>query len=230
MSHQHIASGIARVAEGLRLLSQSPEPSPWSRSQVEHWEHEYYFNNKPVPPEVKVAALDEWRRRGASDLLIRTRSLGKNSELDQLIYQWVAVHLGYKRTRTLMFLLAKRAPIQELRDYVADRSDRVPSESLALLYVANMIPKSKEWQPSEAGVKAYYHDRVLPKTTWDAVGGISGQRIVEALAEWVAKWGGRESEWLDSGDLSFVPEEIRSHWFNWDGWIEVMMRYRKEIG
>jgi len=100
---------------------------------------------------------------------------------DQVFYQALMTSMGYKGSRTLFFLLSKRAPIAELLDYSSGKSqeERALIIQAILLHVANLIPTGgvktaamdeetinylnaiNRWWAEFSG---YFTDRILPPT------------------------------------------------------------------
>lgn len=73
--------------------------------------------------------------------------------LDQVLYQAIMTAMGYKGGKTLFFLLAKRTPVEELKDYLRDvplTELPIALESL-LLHVANLAAPSvkKDSKPTD---------------------------------------------------------------------------------
>jgi len=100
---------------------------------------------------------------------------------DQVLYQALMSSMGYKGSKTLFFLLSKRAPLAEIREYSGgkDLEERIIITQSILLHVANLIPVEKEktspmdeetirylnalnrWWMEFSG---YFSDRILPQT------------------------------------------------------------------
>jgi hypothetical protein len=101
---------------------------------------------------------------------------------DQVFYQALMASMGYKGSKTLFFLLSKRAPLEELLDYSRDRDPdtRILIIQSILFHIANLVPMEREKKPSldeETLVylnilnrwwmeySGYFNDRILPQTT-----------------------------------------------------------------
>ncbi|MCC6547117.1 DUF2851 family protein [Candidatus Sumerlaeota bacterium] len=99
----------------------------------------------------------------------------------QVAYQALLTAQGYKSSKTLYFLLAKRAPLQELAEHARDcpESERVEFFLSALLHVAQLAPSQLQlppaideetrllserlatlWNP----LRPYFVDRLIPPT------------------------------------------------------------------
>ncbi|MGI8906711.1 MAG: DUF2851 family protein [Candidatus Sumerlaeaceae bacterium] len=74
----------------------------------------------------------------------RFQAQRSGESLDQVLYQAIMTAMGYKGGKTLFFLLAKRTPIEELKDY--HRDTPLPELPIALeallLHVANLAAPS----------------------------------------------------------------------------------------
>ena len=101
--------------------------------------------------------------------------------IDQVLYQALMSSMGYKGSKTLFFLLSKRAPLGEIWEYSRgkDPEEQVIITQSILLHVANLIPVEKEktapmdeetirylntlnrWWMEFSG---YFSDRILPQT------------------------------------------------------------------
>jgi len=112
---------------------------------------------------------------------------------DEALYQAMLTAMGHKGGKTLFFLLAKRAPIGELKLFLA----RTPGEELAdaieavMLHVANLAtPASTPAQgepcdgpPLDDETQAYL-DRM--GKWWSALGGYYGDRSIPPTRRWFA--------------------------------------------
>lgn len=99
----------------------------------------------------------------------------------QVLYQALMTGQGFKSSKTLYFLLSKRAPVSELVDHARDvpPAQRVDFYLSTLLHVARLVPEQQQlegiedpeaqafldslsqlWKP----VRPYFSDRMLPPT------------------------------------------------------------------
>lgn len=101
---------------------------------------------------------------------------------DQVFYQALMASMGYKGSKTLFFLLSKRAPLEDLLDYSKDRDPetRIIIIQSILFHIANLVPLEREKKPSLdeetlsylntlnrwwMEYSGYFGDRILPQTT-----------------------------------------------------------------
>lgn len=115
---------------------------------------------------------------------------------DQTLYQAVMTAMGHKGGKTLYFLLAKRVPIVELKDYLSDTPDEeLPTaiESI-LLNVANLAaaPQStREGGSSEPCTSPPYdaetqeHLNAINRC-WSALSGYYRDRMIPPTRRWFA--------------------------------------------
>jgi len=104
-----------------------------------------------------------------------------NESYDQVLYQSIMTAMGYKKSKSLFFLLAKRTPISEVLDYIKNINDdeKILAVQSILLHTANLIPPpeteaslldketmiyidhlNRHW--AEIGI--YFRDRIIPVT------------------------------------------------------------------
>jgi hypothetical protein len=110
---------------------------------------------------------------------LEVQAVGVGSE--QLLYQAIMVAQGYKANKTLYFLLAKRAPLAELRELARDVApeERTTFYLSVLLHVAQLFPAQADalagtdgetqdlvarMQRHWAIARPYLSDRILPPT------------------------------------------------------------------
>ena len=113
---------------------------------------------------------------------------------DEALYQAMLTAMGHKGGKTLFFLLAKRAPVEELKLFLA----RTPAQELAdaveavLLHVANLASPARaagatgepcDGPPLDDETQAYL-DRL--GKWWSALGGYYGDRIIPPTRRWFA--------------------------------------------
>jgi hypothetical protein len=85
--------------------------------------------------------FDESGRERMEAKIARFAAQRAGETLDQVLYQALMTALGHKGSKTLFFLLAKRTPVEELKDYLAGTpQEDVPAAIEAvLLNVANLL-------------------------------------------------------------------------------------------
>lgn len=98
----------------------------------------------------------------------------------QVVYQALLVAQGYKSSKTLYFLLSKRAPIDELREQASEAhsNNRIDIYLSILLYVARLMPEQQDLIPEDPETqdfiqrlerhwrhaRPYLSDRLMPPT------------------------------------------------------------------
>lgn len=99
----------------------------------------------------------------------------------QVLHQAVLTSLGFKSSKTLYFLLSKRAPVEELQDHAADLppADHADFYLAAFLHVARLTPEQPDLLAEADGatqefiarleamwrrVRPYFSDRLIPPT------------------------------------------------------------------
>ena len=126
-------------------------------------------------------------RRRMEEKIRRLEVQLRTDSADQVLYQGLMTALGHKATKTLFFLLARRAPIEELKAFTRDATGGQLTDALeaVLLNVANLLPTAEtregavcagaplddETQQYLNGMQAwwsrlagYYEDRIMPTT------------------------------------------------------------------
>lgn len=158
----------------------------------------------------------------------------------QVVYQALLTGQGYKSSKTLYFLLAKRAPLQALTDHAGDcaAGDRVDFFLSALLHVAQLAPSQLELPPTSdeetrsfverlerlwRPLKPYFSDRLIAPTKRWYLGmrpaGFPTRRlaaVAELLARLTAPGGGLFTQIArqlqDAGITTMNAKELRQFW------------------
>jgi hypothetical protein len=105
---------------------------------------------------------------------------------EQVFYQALMTAMGYKGSKTLFFLLSKRAPLAELVDYSrgADYASRVAIVQAILLNVANLVPKKDTGHPFfDDETMAYINDL---NRHWAELSGYFRDRMIPPDRKWFA--------------------------------------------
>ncbi|MCX7718158.1 MAG: DUF2851 family protein [Candidatus Sumerlaeaceae bacterium] len=111
---------------------------------------------------------------------------------DQVMYQAIMTSMGFKGGKTLLFLLAKRTPLEELRLYLRDLSpaDATAALEAILLHVANLAapPSAPDSAgdpcaaaPADAETQAYVNDL---NRWWTEFAGYFEDRIIPPTRRW----------------------------------------------
>lgn len=107
--------------------------------------------------------------------------------LEQVFYQALMTSMGYKGSKTLFFLLSKRAPLSELLDYTRGESSHTRCLMLQsiLLHVANLVPQKDIKHPFFDGETMDYINQL--NRYWAEFSGYFTDRIIPADRKWFAK-------------------------------------------
>lgn len=134
-------------------------------------------------PEDRVRAFFETAGRlRLEEKIARFAAQRVHASLPQLAYQSLMVSQGYKSSKTLYFLLSKRAPVAELLDHAgdlppADRADQMLAILLNVAQLTGPPPTPDLLDPDEESrafrdrlnelwrpTRAYFADRLIPPT------------------------------------------------------------------
>ncbi len=134
-----------------------------------------------IPAEGLVEFLRVAGRSRVEQKIARYRNQMATADFLQVIFQSLLTAQGFKSSKTLYFLLSKRAPIAELMEYARDfpASDQTDFFLSALLNVAQLVPQQRDfvdeadeetlelltrldkfWRPA----RPYFSDRLIPPT------------------------------------------------------------------
>lgn len=124
------------------------------------------------------------------DLAGRERMLGKVARLadcavgesmEQIFYQALMTTMGYKGAKALFFLLAKRTPVRELKNYLmeVEESQRCLLLEAILLNVAQLIPSPAD--SCDAETRAYLD---ATKSLWNRFAPYFKDRIIPSTKQW----------------------------------------------
>ncbi len=154
-----------------------PEDYPYNSEAGLGRCHEYLLNEDE---DVVRQLLASGGRERMETKIRRLQRQAGEGDLNQIFFQALMTAMGFKGNKTLFFLLAKRAPIEELlgqsRHLATD--DRIECIQATLLHVAGLTPRSddsaqlppdtieylnrinRHW----AEVSNYFSDRLIPPT------------------------------------------------------------------
>ncbi len=154
-------------------LNDYPHATPSDRGLC----HEEFLRLDPA--EIQAFLLAAGRAR-IEEKIARFAAQARTASLDQLVYQSILTAQGYKGSKTLYFLLAKRTPFAELVDLSADVDppDRTDFVLSILLNVGNLLSAQRDALGEDDDTAAfrerldrfwrlarpYYTDRLLPPT------------------------------------------------------------------
>lgn len=106
---------------------------------------------------------------------------------DQVFYQALMTAMGYKGSKTLFFLLSKRAPLHDLMDFSHNKSleDRILIIQSILFHVANLIPSGSEsYKEMDEETLAYVNQL---NRWWIELSGYFSDRVLPSTKKWFAK-------------------------------------------
>ncbi|MBX7246760.1 MAG: DUF2851 family protein [Candidatus Sumerlaeaceae bacterium] len=110
---------------------------------------------------------------------------------DQVLYQAIMTAMGHKGGKTLFFLLAKRTPIEELKDYLRDvpPGDIPAAIEAVLLHVANLVPAGNAKPDSEMCVGAGFDGETQDYLNhihrwWSELSGYFADRLIPPTRRW----------------------------------------------
>ena len=103
--------------------------------------------------------------------------------LEQVLYQSIMTAMGLKSSKSLFFLLSKRAPLNEMLDY---RRDLTPEDmplffETILLNVAQLVPNTHETTLLDPE-SAHYCKKL--ERIWNRIGGYYTDRIIPPTKRW----------------------------------------------
>jgi hypothetical protein len=134
--------------------------------------------------------FDAAARQRMEQKMQRVANWARHDAPDQVLYQTLLTALGHKSNRTLYYLLARRVPIEELRDITLS----VPSNELALalesilLHVAGLVTLPAEaamctGPPLDLGTRQYIETL---SRHWSQLGGYVHDRTMGPTPRWFA--------------------------------------------
>ncbi|MEO8376308.1 MAG: DUF2851 family protein [Candidatus Sumerlaeota bacterium] len=102
----------------------------------------------------------------------------------QVVYQALLTGQGYKSSKTLYFLLAKRAPLQELIDQARDcaEADRVDFLLSAFLHLAQLAPAQLALPPTTDEATCAFVDRL--EQLWKPLHPYFADRLIAPTKRW----------------------------------------------
>jgi hypothetical protein len=113
----------------------------------------------------------------------RYRDQAVGESLDQVFYQAVMTAMGLKSSKSLFFLLSKRAPVSEMMDYAreVDPAQTTLFFQAVLLNVANLAPQGAMLHAMDAE-SAAYADPII--RTWERFSGYYSDRLIPPTNRW----------------------------------------------
>lgn len=137
-----------------------------------------------VPPAHLEALLAEAGRERLESRVERYAHLADAASLDQALYQALLTGMGHKGSKTLFFLLARRAPLDDLQ--VILRRVEAPElpftlEAL-LLYVSGLLPGPALEEPDSDTVR--YSERAA--RVWEQYGRYFEDRVIPPTRRWMS--------------------------------------------
>lgn len=157
----------------------------------------------PEPPEIKACrsavaklddrVLDQFLQMASKERLeakvARLERYGQAGDaapdvwMEQALYQAIVTHLGQGATRTLYYLLARRAPLAELRDMVGHLhgSARIGALQAVLLHVAGLMPPDAAEQAHDDAARAYVQQL---RQHWSALAPYYSDRLIPPTSRW----------------------------------------------
>ncbi len=159
--------------------------------------------------------LDAAGRERMETKVRRFNDQAQGASLDQVFYQALMTAMGHKTSKSLFFLLSKRAPLDELTDYLGDilpggaedPSDRQAKAcrffQAVLFHVAQLIPPEPATFDAETrayveglrgvwgGFLRYFSDRLIPPTHRWTLGARPvnfAHRRLGGVAHLLARW------------------------------------------
>lgn len=141
-------------------------------------------------PEDKIRAFFETAGRlRIEEKIARFAAQRVHASVPQLAYQSLMVSQGYKSSKTLYFLLSKRAPVAELMDHAGDlaAADRADQMLAILLHVAQLTgpPPTPDMLDAEADAESRaFRDRL--NTLWRSTRVYFGDRLIPPTKRWMA--------------------------------------------
>lgn len=110
-----------------------------------------------MDPAVIAGFLDRAGEERLEAKIARLEDQARSAPLDQVFYQSLMMSLGSGSGKSLYYLLAKRAPAAELKDYAGElpEADRARAIEAILLHLAGLIPDEGELADAPAESRAY---------------------------------------------------------------------------
>lgn len=110
--------------------------------------------------------------------------LGNGADFEQVLFQALMTAMGHRGSKTLLFLLAKRVPVGELRALTRPWRGRarVLAAQAVLLHVANLVRPAPERDPAWDEETAAYLDAI--HRVWAELGGHYADRLIPPTAKW----------------------------------------------
>jgi len=148
-----------------------------------------------VDPDLLRQFLFAAARERMETRVARLRAHMRSESPDQAFYQAIMTSMGFKGGKTLLFLLAKRTPLDELRLYLRGlpASDAVAALEAILLHVANLVAlpaHSAETHdgpcgqpPADAETQAYVNNL---NRWWTEFAGYYDDRVIPPTRRWFA--------------------------------------------
>lgn len=129
-----------------------------------------------VAPELLHDFFHEAARQRMESKIARFAAQRVGSTLDQVLYQAVMTSMGHKGGKTLFFLLSKRVPLEELKQYMAS----VPLPQLPLALESVLLHVAQLAQPTRPARKnSGTTDLLSPADESASAGACSGELLDE---------------------------------------------------
>ncbi len=140
-----------------------------------------------LEPDFLGRFLDLAGDRRIEEKAARLRAQLPGESYDQVFYQALMTAMGYKGSKTLFFLLSKRAPVEELLDYTGTRpaDERAVIIQAILFNVANLIPARGDKSPAFDAETIAYLDSL--NRWWMELSGYFTDRILPPIRKWFAQ-------------------------------------------
>lgn len=140
-----------------------------------------------IVDEMSDAFLERWFDLAAVERMEdKVRRFGEQASgepLDQVFYQGLMTSMGHKGGKALFFLLAKRAPLVELADFMSECSphERAIRVESILLHVASLAPDDDSDERLDDETRVYL---ARLREHWAAVGGYFTDRVIPPTKRW----------------------------------------------
>lgn len=125
-------------------------------------------------------------RERINDKVSRFASQMHLGNMDQLFYQSLMTSMGHKGTKALFFLLSKRVPIREMKDFSKglSKKDRIELIEAILLHTANLVPPPEHIRQNLDDETQYYLNSI--NKWWAEFSIYLKDRIIPPTNRWFA--------------------------------------------